>query len=431
VTATELKRIHAREMIVDARAAKLTVSKTLDLADVEQLKLKAEKAVVIEAEISGTNVAPLATADVVDTTENDAVTTDVLANDTDVNPTDVLALTPGSATITLMTRDTDGSAIPVETASLAEVGNSIVFDPMTDFDFLAVGESATVLLVYAIHDGNGGSDTATVEIAVNGVNDTPSAEDNSYTTVEDIAVVGNVISDNDGIGADRDPDNSDVLAVSEFNGEAFVVGTVTTLPSGSTLTLSSSGDFTYVPALGFSGADSFDYTLSDGNSGADTATVNIQVNNLVDVAGRVFDDLDNDGKFEPADGDAGIANVTVQVWDEAITTLFASTTTQTDGTYLLDANLDAGNYTVLELVDELADLGLLDGKETAGSTDGAATTNGAVVNHQDSNRITGISVGAAGTTDDAFDYLFAEVRTADIFGMVWRDFNNDGESQLW
>ena len=38
------------------------------------------------------------------------------------------------------------------------------------------------------------------------------------------------------------------------------------------------GKFFYRPNAGFTGTDSFDYTISDGNGGADTATVTITVN---------------------------------------------------------------------------------------------------------------------------------------------------------
>jgi len=61
----------------------------------------------------------------------------------------------------------------------------------------------------------------------------------------------------------------------------------------------------------------------------------------------------------------------------------------------------------------------LDGKETAGSLGGS------VDNSQDSNTIAGITVSNNAT--DATGYNFAEIRPSEVFGLVWRDFNNDGE----
>jgi hypothetical protein len=71
---------------------------------------------------------------------------------------------------------------------------------------------------------------------------------------------------------------------------------------------------------------------------------------------------------------------------------------------------------------EPADLGLLDGRETAG------VNGGTVDDSQDHNQITGIDLSGTGMADEqAVDYLFAEVEGSDIFGTVWRDFNDDGE----
>ncbi|OHB69302.1 MAG: hypothetical protein A2V70_08540 [Planctomycetes bacterium RBG_13_63_9] len=112
--------------------------------------------------------------------------------------------------------------------------------------------------------------------------------------------------------------------------------------------------------------------------------------------------------------------MTIEVWDQAMTTLLGSTMTAADGSYSLNVNLGAGAYVIVEAVDELAELGLLDGKETAGNLGGT------VDNGQDSNQI-GISVSDPPQTADAVDYLFAEIRSSDVFGRVWRDFNNDGE----
>ena len=64
-----------------------------------------------------------------------------------------------------------------------------------------------------------------------------------------------------------------MLTVIEVNGSAAAVGTPTVLPSGATLTMASDGGFNYLPGPDFTGADSFDYTISDGNGGTDTATV--------------------------------------------------------------------------------------------------------------------------------------------------------------
>jgi hypothetical protein len=83
--------------------------------------------------------------------------------------------------------------------------------------------------------------------------------------------------------------------------------------------LNSDGSFSYVPAQDFNGTDSFEYQVSDGNGGFDTATVTITVNPVNDlpvgqadsydaIAGQAFSSsvsvLDND---TDVDGDALVA----------------------------------------------------------------------------------------------------------------------------
>ena len=115
---------------------------------------------------------------------------------------------------------------------------------------------------YSISDGTGGSATATVTITVVG-NLAPLATDNSYTTTQGKSISGNVISD----GIPDSDGNGDVLVVVGKSG-----------PSSGRISIGKNGGFYYFPSTGFTGTDSFDYTISDGHGGSDTATVMIAVN---------------------------------------------------------------------------------------------------------------------------------------------------------
>ncbi|NBB95414.1 MAG: hypothetical protein GVY16_06695 [Planctomycetes bacterium] len=91
------------------------------------------------------------------------------------------------------------------------------------------------------------------------VNQAPTATGDSASTLEDTAVTIDVLAN------DSDPDLGDVLTVDSVTQGAS--GSVT--HNGS--------DVTYTPNAGFTGTDTFDYTVSDGKGLYDTATVTVTV----------------------------------------------------------------------------------------------------------------------------------------------------------
>ncbi|MFH1265500.1 MAG: cadherin-like domain-containing protein [Planctomycetota bacterium] len=91
-------------------------------------------------------------------------------------------------------------------------------------------------------------------------NSPPDAVDDSASTQMYTPVTINVLAN------DSDPNVGDTLSVTS-------VGTAT----NGTVIDHADGTVTYTPALGYTGVDTFDYTVSDGNGGEDTATVNVDV----------------------------------------------------------------------------------------------------------------------------------------------------------
>jgi len=89
------------------------------------------------------------------------------------------------------------------------------------------------------------------------------ANDDSYTTAQDtplrVAAPGVLANDSDA------------------DGEALAAAQVS-VPAHGTLTLDRDGAFTYTPAAGFHGRDSFTYRVSDGTVDSGAATVTITVN---------------------------------------------------------------------------------------------------------------------------------------------------------
>jgi hypothetical protein len=123
----------------------------------------------------------------------------------------------------------------------------------TYFDLEAVG-------------GSSGSDVFAVgqygTILHYAVNDPPVAANDDYTTIEDTSLT---IAAPGVLGNDQDPDGDPLRAVLDSP------------PLSGTLALDLGGGFTYTPALGFHGVDSFTYRATDAISDSNQATVSVNV----------------------------------------------------------------------------------------------------------------------------------------------------------
>ena len=109
--------------------------------------------------IAAVNDAPVAVADVAAGTENQTLTIDVLANDTDVDDGHVFTLNAVSA--------------PSGNGTARVVGNQVQFNPGTAFDHLAQGAVEHVTLSYTMQDEFGATATSTVDVTITGTNDAP------------------------------------------------------------------------------------------------------------------------------------------------------------------------------------------------------------------------------------------------------------------
>ncbi|NET36768.1 MAG: hypothetical protein F6K19_32860, partial [Cyanothece sp. SIO1E1] len=163
------------------------------------------------------------------------------------------------------------------------------YDPNGQFENLNDGDIATDSFTYTIGDSSGGTDSATVNITVDGVTDNgaPDAIDDEFLVDEDTLLSSSVFADNSN-GADTDPDG-DSFTVTAVNGIAADVGNLVTLTSGALLTLNADGTFSYDPNGQFENlndgdiaTDSFTYTIGDSSGGTDSATVNIIVDGVTD-----------------------------------------------------------------------------------------------------------------------------------------------------
>ena len=109
---------------------------------------------------------------------------------------------------------------------------------------------------YKANDGAADSNTATVTITVNGVNDKPVVANQSVDVEEDGSV-------------------SITLSGSDEEGDSLSF-TVLSQPKNGTLS-GTAPALTYSPNANYSGSDSFSYKANDGVADSNTATVTINV----------------------------------------------------------------------------------------------------------------------------------------------------------
>ena len=478
--------------------------------------------------VTGTNDGPVANADSSSTSENAPVLIDVLANDTDVDDGHVLSVTAASA--------------PSGQGSASVVSNQVQFDPGTDFDYLAVGESTVVTVNYSIQDEHGAAASSTIAVTVTGTNDAPTINaggtdaSGSVTELPDGDPNENAFTHQDsGAVAFNDPDLSDVHSASftpqgggyvgsftldpvdqsgndvewHFSvqdsaidfldagdtltqiytieiddghggtttqdvtitihgaddnappdavddsysvqgnatltvdaahgvlvndsddggvgtgpGQANVTAFDATSTGGGTVTVNPDGSFTYEPPAGFTGSDSFTYTLTDAQGEMDTATVTVTVgpntiwfidNAAVGSAntGTQADPFTSIAAFDAAQGSPGGPDVGDYVYLREGTGTYA----EPDGINLLDGQILVGGGEDLVIGADTIEMGT--GRPTIVTTGG--TNDG--VDLAQNNHVSGFDIGSttgAGIADSG----------GSVGNLVLSDVGKSGSGQI-
>jgi CSLREA domain-containing protein len=192
---------------------------------------------------------PLAIGDKVTTDEETAVDFDVTTNDVDVDG--------GTVDPTTANTVCADCSEPANGSLVNQGGGTFTYTPDDDFS----GEDS---FVYQVCNTGGRCDTATVIITVNDVNDPPQAvDDNPPAVAQGDPVLDIDVITGYGNGPDTDPDGDTLTVIGFSQG------------SRGTVTSNADGTLTYTPNSSFRGTDTFDYTISDGRGGEDTATVTV------------------------------------------------------------------------------------------------------------------------------------------------------------
>ncbi|MFD1344356.1 Ig-like domain-containing protein [Litorisediminicola beolgyonensis] len=224
------------------------------------------------------NTAPVANDDAYTVAENGVVGGSVIGNDADADG-DVLFVTSVNGT----SFGTSGSFTLASGARLT-ISNSGLFDydPNGAFDGLETGQTATDSFTYAVTDGNGGTDSATVTITIDGISpqvtttpqlfDFESAALGAYTGEAGLDATGITVAAGNVLGGSRYGESSGLSFTA--TGEDFDI-------DGFTATATSGRVQLRIEAL------------DDGVS-VGSATVNLRANRVTDVSfDATFDSIDS------------------------------------------------------------------------------------------------------------------------------------------
>jgi len=165
-----------------------------------------------------------------------------------------------SLIITLTGSDLDGDNITFnikdfpKNGSLDGTGPNVTYTPNKEF-------SGTDSFTFAVSDGTEESDPAEIHITIYAINDPPAANAQSVNVDEDNSLEITLT------GSDAE---NDVITFRIINGTAY--GTLTGEPP----------TLTYTPNLNYNGGDSFTFTINDGVSDSEPATVTIMINPVND-----------------------------------------------------------------------------------------------------------------------------------------------------
>jgi uncharacterized protein len=196
---------------------------------------------IVSITVNVVNDAPVAANDSYSTNEDTTLNVaapGVLSNDSDVDFDSLTAVLVSGASHGTLTLNANGS---------------FSYTPALNYN----GPDS---FTYKVSDGLANSNTATVSITVNAVNDAPDAVNDTAKVKKNASVDIRILAND-----------------TDIEGDTLTVVSFTRPAHGKVEYSTKNKNFEYTPTKGFSGTDTFTYTISDGHGGTDTATVTITV----------------------------------------------------------------------------------------------------------------------------------------------------------
>lgn len=267
---------------------------------------------VVSVNVTQENPPPTAVNDSFTVVEDaDQASFNPLTNDSTNDPGETLKINSVGAS-------SKGSQVSVSTDGL-----TVLYKPGTNF-------AGTEVITYVLQDSRGATTTGQMTFTVTPVNDAPNAVDDTVTVQTAVPTTTLNVLNND---------------VNPDAGETQTITAVTQPPTGKgTIAISSDGkSLIYTsPSSSFEGTFTFTYTISDGNSLTDTATVN--------VTAQAYTPRTIGGSLvvgENASSTGGVGGITLQLagTNYANQPVNATATVAPDGTYAY-SNLAPGDYSI-------------------------------------------------------------------------------------
>ncbi|WP_151895358.1 cadherin-like domain-containing protein, partial [Patiriisocius marinistellae] len=218
------------------------------------------------------NDAPIAMDDVSTTDPGVDVVIPVLTNDSDIDS----PINPDN--VTIITNPANGTVVVNADGTITYTPNPDFVNGTDTFEYQICDDGIPVLC-----------DIATVTVIVPKTFLPPTANPDTNSTLEDTPLVVDAASGL--LSNDTDPNPDEILTVTGFEvgGMTYAPGTTVSLTEGD-LTINADGSYTFVPAENYNGpVPEVAYTISDGNGGEDTSTLNIDVTPVNDGPEAVDD----------------------------------------------------------------------------------------------------------------------------------------------
>ena len=268
-----------------------------------------------EISVNNVNDLPNAVADVDSTDQNSEVGIIAVDNDTDIDISGQF----NQANV-------DGDVLTVKTISNPSKGTvsvsadktTVTYNPNGEYDYLDQGENAQEVLNYTVQDGNGGEDSSTVTITVNGLNDAPAvdsikieARNSSDEKVpaskpDEIAKLVAIVNASDVDNNDATLDTKNVKFVLTRKGEAspfeYAVPNVSDFDKTAALEISATpANFSLSEFLKDDKVEVF-VTVNDGTADSEERTKKVTIGNppwfpVVALADFVDGDVSLDGTY--------------------------------------------------------------------------------------------------------------------------------------